>query len=507
MTAQAHAVRVGATGTRRAEGLKRWELAGCMVAATTTALFCTAAAAARSPGTGCHPARPAIAHHPRAKHIRPQPRRAPVPCLTAAGITTDSAPVAVTPRGTVLFAPISTVMPGQVPAPGDTAFPTAVARTIDRGAHWRTVLPVDDPNDTAHQHIGLIPWLYADHTTGRIWYATPAGGPTICGAMISYSDDEGLTWTDDDQVGCPGQGGMSVFEGPAPRHSAKPVGYPHVVYYCANLQDNGPHLVYCYRSLDGGKSFAQVGGFPNGSPPPSCQDTLDAPRGRAVGPSGTVYMIVDRCDEGVALSTSHDEGDSWTQTPVSRTVVESLPVTSLAVDRHETLYAAWTDAADHLPYVTYSRDRGRTWGRPAMVAAPGVNRIDARTLAIAVDRPGHAAIAYSGSTNGGRTYNGYLAESSDALARKPIWWSASVNDPAHPLERGAPSTLYGDREWFSTVEFGADGTPWAGFHCVRTERCPGNRVGMVGRLAAPAGRSRSRTRGCGRTPRCGRRRA
>jgi hypothetical protein len=43
--------------------------------------------------------------------------------------------------------------------------------------------------------------------------------------------------------------------------------------------------------------------------------------------------------------------------------------------------------------------------------------------------------------------------------------------------------LYGDREWFSTVAFGADGTPWAGFHCVRTYLCPGKRVGMVGRLA------------------------
>ncbi|MFL5887315.1 MAG: hypothetical protein ACJ77M_19775, partial [Thermoleophilaceae bacterium] len=199
-------------------------------------------------------------------------------------MTTDSAPVGVTPRGTVLFAPISTVLPGQVPAPADNAFPTGVARTTDGGAHWQTVLPVDDPNDKTAQHIGLIPWLYADHRTGRIWYATP--GPAICGAMISHSDDEGLTWTDNDSVGCPGQGGMSVFEGPAPRGSAQPAGYPHVVYYCANLQDNGPHLMYCYRSLDGGASFKQVGGFPNGAPPPSCQDSLDGPRGRAVAPDG-----------------------------------------------------------------------------------------------------------------------------------------------------------------------------------------------------------------------------
>ena len=79
------------------------------------------------------------------------------------------------------------------------------------------------------------------------------------------------------------------------------------------------------------------------------------------------------------------------------------------------------------------------------------------------------------------------------------FWSASVNDPAHPLLRGAPSSLYGDREWFSEVAFGSDGTAWAGFHCVRTDLCPGNRVGMVGRLANPAPvRSGAGARGCSR---------
>jgi hypothetical protein len=200
-------------------------------------------------------------------------------------------------------------------------------------------------------------------------------------------------------------------------------------------------------------------------------------------------MVVDRCDEGVALSTSHDEGQGWKQTPISGAVTENMPVTSLAVDGEGTLYVAWTSASDHLPYVTISRDRGASWSRPALVAAPGVNRIDGRTLAIAVDRPGRVGLAYSGSTDNGATYNGYMGESDDARVADPVWWSASVNDPAHPLLRGAPSSLYGDREWFSEVTFGSDGTAWAGFHCVRTDLCPANRVGMVGRLAkAPPGR-------------------
>jgi hypothetical protein len=194
-------------------------------------------------------------------------------------------------------------------------------------------------------------------------------------------------------------------------------------------------------------------------------------------------MVVDRCDEGVGLARSRDEGDTWTQTPLSSTVVANLPITSLAIDRTGTLYVAWTKADDLRPYLTISRDRGATWSRPVMVAAPGVDQIDPRTLAVAVDRPGHVAIAYSGSRDKGATYNGYLAESEHARGSRALWWSAAVNDPTHPLSKGPPSVLYGDREWFSTVAFGVDGTPWAGFHCVRTDLCPRNRVGMVGRLA------------------------
>src|SRR3954454_3736489 len=298
----------------------------------TAALALGCAPDAAASGHGCAAGRPAIAHRAGGRVLKHQPSRAPIPCLTFAGPTTDSAPIALTPKGTLLYAPIATVSPGTVPAPGDVPYPTKVARSVDGGAHWKSVFPVDDPSDSSHQHIGLIPWLYADSATGRIWYATP--GPTICGAMISYSDDEGLTWKDDDMVGCPGQGGMSVFEVPAPMGQPQPVGYPHVVYYCANLQDNGPHLMYCYRSLDGGSSFTQVGAFPNSAdPPPSCNESLDAPRGRAVAPNGTVYFVVDRCDEGLALARSKDEGDSWRQTPITPTPSTSMPITSLAVDR------------------------------------------------------------------------------------------------------------------------------------------------------------------------------
>lgn len=223
--------------------------------------------------------------------------------------------------------------------------------------------------------------------------------------------------------------------------------------------------------------------FPNGPAPPSCGETLASPRGRVVAPDGTVYFLVDRCSEGIALSISHDEGNSWTQLPVTTMVDSNLAITSLAVDRNGTLYATWAAASNLLPYLSISRDGGRRWSKPAMIGAPGVNRIDPRTLAIAVDSPGHIAVAYSGSTNHGSSYNGYMAETGDGLAAKPLWWSTVMNNPRVPLEVGTPSTLYGDREWFATVTFAPNDKPWAGFQCDRTSLCPGDRFGMAGHLS------------------------
>ena len=62
-----------------------------------------------------------------------------------------------------------------------------------------------------------------------------------------------------------------------------------------------------------------------------------------------------------------------------------------------------------------------------------VNRV-----AVTVDTPGHIAIAYVGSLGGiSGTFNGYIAESNDALGEDPTFVGASVNDPLHPLMSSA----------------------------------------------------------------------
>ena len=123
---------------------------------------------------------------------------------------------------------------------------------------------------------------------------------------------------------------------------------------------------------------------------------------------------------------------------------------------------------------------------------------------IAVKRPGTLAIAYYGSTAGiAGPFNGYMAETTTALASAPTFRSAIVNDPAVPL---SPETfdvgygrLFSGGELHEIVRpvYAPNGDIWASFArdmCVglgaQTDQCGwdvaahtnSNYQGSVGRL-------------------------
>jgi hypothetical protein len=61
------------------------------------------------------------------------------------------------------------------------------------------------------------------------------------------------------------------------------------------------------------------------------------------------------------------------------------------------------------------------------------------------------------------TFNGYIAESNDALSEDPTFVGASVNDPLHPLMSSAyanAGTVDLGRIFVLNTAFGPDGTPW-----------------------------------------------
>ena len=194
-------------------------------------------------------------------------------------------------------------------------------------------------------------------------------------------------------------------------------------------------------------------------------------------PKHSKIPVTRRTVLGIAIS--RDEGATWTHQTIALTQIQNIYIQSTAVDADGNLYIAWTGPST-LPYLTISRDRGNTWSTPIPLAAPGVQQV--RTVAIAARRPGEIALAYQGTTDG-TNFNGYITSTRDALAKRPIYWSATVNDPAEPLVNGSDSQTFGDRILYLTNVIGSDGSVWAGFHCAKTAACPGQRLGVMGRLA------------------------
>jgi hypothetical protein len=404
----------------------------------------------------------------------------PIPCAVEVGPTTETANIGITARGTVFYAPwvASTTLPVS------PEHPSMIARSRDDGASWTTVTAT-----SPLPHNSLVPWMHVDPKTNRVWYATIGSDPAKCGnetiAHISWSDDEGTTWHNPVGDECRQlQGGMSVLEGPAPAAGPQPVGYPHVVYHCGNVMDGvSPLSTHCWKSLDGGHTWSYVEG-PNGAP--NCDN--ERPRGRAVAPDGTFYMSI-QCTGELRLAISRDEGTTWQVRPVVATPINRLDVSSISVDNAGDIYIAWVaggtgggggSPALGQPYMIVSRDGGSTWGDPLLVAAPGVDVVT--EVAVRALTRGHVALAYLGSADD-TNFNGYITESWDAQKADPVFWSAPVNNPQQPLMVGpvATSAVHGDRMWFITEAFNADGTPWAAFHCAYTAACP-LRDGVVGRL-------------------------
>jgi hypothetical protein len=449
---------------------------GALALAVSLALVMSApspAIAKKGPeGPGCDPARHAIAHYGGGVPAPGWRASALVPCATFVGQTSESAAVGITRWGSVLYAPL---LENSSPPPTNVLQgPEFVVRSRDLGETW-TKLGSGGPTTG-----GLVPpWMSVDSRTSRIWFATTL--PGLCGARISWSDDDGDHWRTNPSVGCPAQGGEKLLEGPPPASGARPVGYPNVVYYCANEIDPAPSKLWCYRSLNGGATFSFVGSFPDPTRPVGCMERHPARPG-VVGPDGVLYFPTLLCGAlGVAIS--RDEGATWQFRQIVNSGLQDIYTSGTAVDSHGNLYMAWIGPGT-LPYLTTSTDRGASWSTPVMVAPSGV--VAVRRVAVTVRKRGQVALAYLGTTDGSH-FNGYITESRNVLTGRPRFLSAPVNDPADPLVNAADSETFGDRLHYGTVTIAPTGTVWAGFHCAKTSACPGQRIGVVGRLTKREG--------------------
>jgi hypothetical protein len=140
------------------------------------------------------------------------------------------------------------------------------------------------------------------------------------------------------------------------------------------------------------------------------------------------------------------------------------------------LYVIWNDANNALR-ASISSDGGATWSgrdQPLTISAPGVTATI--ESAIAVREPGTFAVAYYGTTDG-TAYDGYMAESTNALDASPVFTSAIVNPPSkHLFSNGFDNNYlltigFGDLDEMVQVKYAPNGDVWATFveeMCVNT---------------------------------------
>lgn len=414
---------------------------------------------------GCVESRPAVAHHPGGKIVEAAPVR--MPCSSETGHYTGETTIAVTKQGTVWFSAAD--------------WEWALVRSHDQGATWkRFAVPGPQaypgcgigssgftPCDTSQRgkyNTVADAFLWADPYTSKIFWSKTYGY-AACSSM-NMSADDGKTWEAVTRFACPGGDYEKIGGGPPPAGGAEPTGYPNVLYACVNGYAPtfvvGPSRV-CYKSLDGGTSWLTTGAPVTPSPlAPGC---LHFQEPQVVAPDGTLYVPLGCALDlnRIMVAISENEGATWRYEQVPTADVGMAPTliggVSIAVDRSGTLYVLWP-GADEKAYLAVTNDKGETWNGPLMASAPGVTTGTPRAQ-IAAREPGHIAIAYYGHPDGksDQTLNGYLTESFNASDRKPLFYSALLNDPNDPLYFPTNGGTLPRNDYLG-VTIAPEGTPW-----------------------------------------------
>ena len=374
---------------------------------------------------------------------------------------------------------------------GPLSLRPVVVRSTNEGKSWTNVSPRVASGDELDHPATQDPYLHVDRDTGRVFTSDLLiPGP---GQMVSYSDDRGKSWSTT-VMSVEQTDHQTVFSGPPAEGTAAP-GFDSIVYNCAaNLLVTAvaSTTTSCVKSRDGGDTWTLTGSPPYTPSPLAGNGTAGAPgachglTGHGhVGMDGTVYLPRGWCDQPW-LAISRDEGLTWERVQVSDIGMaagdsgppDNIPQPShesaVVSDRKGNIYYAWI-AADLLPYLATSTDGGKSWSEPIPLAPKGVVQSSIPALAIAPNGPvGRVVAAFIGSTDApgapyqideaayaDSTWNAYMTATKNALAKDPLLYVATVNDPAKPIVRGKCGTLRCGAQYdFIDVQVGPDGTPW-----------------------------------------------
>ena len=306
---------------------------------------------------------------------------------------------------------------------GDPADRTIVLyASRDNGRSWSDETP-------DNSYVG-DPLVHFDPLTGRTYFAHLQGRP-VGGPFIHWTDDGDFTWNDIDTIKKTVDK-ENLFTGRCVEAGALPCQSASTLYYCTYYVATN----LCNASVDGGTTWTET------KVTSGC--SLITGLGAASNKEGTAYIPLVGCGEP-RVAVSHDNGVSWNQITVSTAVGQAFDLgTRIAVDTEGNAYYAFT-GDDWLPYLSVSRDQGRTWSSPLRVSPPGVTA--SRYANVAAGDAGKIVVTYLGtSAQGGMaaaneeasqaTWSHFATFTLNGLAKSPTFASTTINPETDVIKRG-----------------------------------------------------------------------
>ncbi len=283
-------------------------------------------------------------------------------------------------------------------------------------ATWTSAArPVTTPN--------LDPILATDPATGRTW----AGGLDGSCSILSYTDDDGASWTpvanscsgtiDHETIGAgPWHNGV----GPAGATSSR------AVYYCAQESRDA-----CAVSLDGGLTFA---------PPLVVNGACGSLHGHVkVSSFGVAFLPNDHCGGPAGGAINVANGLAWNSYTISGSCAATTFDPSVGTTDSGWVYEAWQGCDNHM-HVALSKDNATTWINATDLSTSISPSVLIGTMpAVVAGVDNRAAVAYLGSTTGGNGFTSSFAGTWDLYVSYTYdgghsWTTVKVT--SDPVQRG-----------------------------------------------------------------------